>query len=157
MAQHQKILVAVDQSDLSESIFETALHLAKANQADLMIAHCYTMPTPTNFEFGDRYRTSVKEFMAIAQQEIDASMDHISQWLTALTEQAKTAGVNASWDWQGGEAGPNICQLAKEWQADLIVLGRRGRNGLTEAVLGSVSNYVAHRAPCSVLVVKGTH
>ncbi len=38
--------------------------------------------------------------------------------------------------------------------ADLIVLGRRGRTGLAEALLGSVSNYVLHHAPCSVLVVQ---
>ncbi|NEO65320.1 MAG: universal stress protein, partial [Moorea sp. SIO4G2] len=37
----------------------------------------------------------------------------------------------------------------------LIVLGRRGLGGLKEMVLGSVSNYVVHHAPCSVLVVQG--
>jgi nucleotide-binding universal stress UspA family protein len=38
--------------------------------------------------------------------------------------------------------------------ADLVVLGNRGLHGL--AALGSVSERVAHHAPCSILVVRGT-
>ncbi|MGC1393382.1 MAG: universal stress protein [Coleofasciculaceae cyanobacterium] len=36
----------------------------------------------------------------------------------------------------------------------MVVVGRRGRTGLAEAFLGSVSNYVVHHAPCSVLVIQ---
>jgi hypothetical protein len=50
--------------------------------------------------------------------------------------------------------GPTICKLAHDWPADLIVLGNRGRSGMAELLLGSVSNYVLHHAACSVLVVK---
>ncbi|MGF1516635.1 MAG: universal stress protein, partial [Nodosilinea sp.] len=46
-----------------------------------------------------------------------------------------------------------ICTLAKTWAADLIVVGSHRRKGLSELFLGSVSNYVMHHAPCSVLVV----
>lgn len=34
-------------------------------------------------------------------------------------------------------------------------MGRRGHKGLSEILLGSVSNYVVHHAPCSVLVLQG--
>ncbi|HIK43734.1 MAG TPA: universal stress protein, partial [Leptolyngbyaceae cyanobacterium M65_K2018_010] len=37
--------------------------------------------------------------------------------------------------------------------ADLIVVGRRERGRIKAALLGSVSNYVVHHAPCSVLIV----
>ena len=47
-----------------------------------------------------------------------------------------------------------ICNAAISWQADLIIMGRRGRTGLSELFLGSVSNYVLHHAPCAVLVVQ---
>ena len=46
-----------------------------------------------------------------------------------------------------------ICELAKFWNADLIIMGRRGRSGLAEVFLGSESNYVLHHAPCSVQIV----
>ena len=47
-----------------------------------------------------------------------------------------------------------ICKLAQEWNADLIVMGRRGHSILSELVLGSVSSYVIHRAHCSVHIVQ---
>ncbi|CCQ49032.1 hypothetical protein CWATWH8502_2292 [Crocosphaera watsonii WH 8502] len=37
---------------------------------------------------------------------------------------------------------------------DVIVMGHRGISGLQEFFLGSVSNYVLHHAPCSVLIVQ---
>ena len=49
--------------------------------------------------------------------------------------------------------GWEICQRAKVWQADLIIVGSHGRTGLSELFLGSVSNYVMHHAPCSVMVI----
>ena len=45
-----------------------------------------------------------------------------------------------------------ICNLARTWEADLIMVGSHQRTGLSELVMGSVSNYVMHHAPCSVLV-----
>jgi len=40
--------------------------------------------------------------------------------------------------------------------ADMLVVGSRGHGGFTEAVLGSVSQYCVHHAPCPVLVIRGT-
>lgn len=47
-----------------------------------------------------------------------------------------------------------IVDEAKQWGADLIVVGSHGYGFWDRAVLGSVSNAVVHRAPCSVLVVR---
>ncbi len=155
MAQYQRILIAVDQSELAEPVVNTAIDMAKAHQASLRILHCLALPLPTQLDFGDRYRDGIKESMAIAQQQLDETMEQTRQWLTALEHQATTAGIETTWDWRGGDAGAQICHVAETWPADLIVLGRRGRRGLKAALLGSVSNYVMHHAPCSVLVVQG--
>ena len=53
-----------------------------------------------------------------------------------------------------GNPGRSICELASTWEADLILVGSRGLKGLKEMFLGSVSNYVTHHAPCSVLIVR---
>jgi nucleotide-binding universal stress UspA family protein len=53
-----------------------------------------------------------------------------------------------------GEPGAAICQLATELSARAIVIGSRGRGGLTRAFLGSVSDYVVRHAPCSVVVTR---
>ncbi len=52
-----------------------------------------------------------------------------------------------------GNPAHNICDLAQTWSADLILVGSRGRTGIKEMFLGSVSNYITHHAPCSVLIV----
>ncbi len=46
-----------------------------------------------------------------------------------------------------------ILQSAADWRADLIVLGRQGRSGLEDFLLGSVSKDVAQEAVCDVLMV----
>ena len=43
--------------------------------------------------------------------------------------------------------------LAEELEADLIVVGRRGRSTIARAVMGSVSRSVVRHAPCPVVVV----
>ena len=53
-----------------------------------------------------------------------------------------------------GEPRSIILDTAKDWGADLIVLGSHGRRGLDHFLLGSVSEAVAIHAPCSVCVVR---
>ena len=53
-----------------------------------------------------------------------------------------------------GEPRSVILETAKEWGADLIVVGSHGRRGLDRFLLGSVSEAVAIHAPCSVRVVR---
>ena|SRR5437763_11212769 len=52
-----------------------------------------------------------------------------------------------------GDPGKTLVELAEECHADVLVIGNRG---MDRRVLGSVPNTVAHKAPCSVLVVKTT-
>jgi nucleotide-binding universal stress UspA family protein len=47
-----------------------------------------------------------------------------------------------------------ILKEATKRKVDLILMGARGRRGITRFVLGSVSHAVLHRAPCPVLVFR---
>jgi len=51
-------------------------------------------------------------------------------------------------------AGEEIVRLAREWSADLIVMGIRPRIGLRDEMLGRTSDIVLRRAPCEVLLDK---
>jgi len=49
-----------------------------------------------------------------------------------------------------------ITETAREWAADLLVVGSHGRRGIDRLLMGSVSESVAIHAPCSVRVVRTT-
>lgn len=54
-----------------------------------------------------------------------------------------------------GSAGPTIVELADQTDCDLIVVGAKGHSQIHRMLLGSVSDYVATHAKCSVLIVRG--
>ena len=49
---------------------------------------------------------------------------------------------------------PAQALLDQATDASLLVVGFRGHSGLTEALLGSVSQHVAHHAPCPVVIIR---
>jgi nucleotide-binding universal stress UspA family protein len=63
-------------------------------------------------------------------------------------------GLKARLRVRRGGAGSEIVAEAREWPADLVVVGTRGHGAIKRALLGSVADYVMHHAPCSVEVVR---
>jgi nucleotide-binding universal stress UspA family protein len=53
-----------------------------------------------------------------------------------------------------GKVGEEILNLAREVEADLIIVGTHGRHGVKRAVLGSVSEQIMRNASCPVLVMR---
>lgn len=47
-----------------------------------------------------------------------------------------------------------ILEKAEDWKADLIVVGSQGQGALSRLLLGSVSQYLATHAKCSVLIAR---
>jgi nucleotide-binding universal stress UspA family protein len=156
----KRILAAIDYSSLSHLVFEQALELAKTNQAHLMLFHSVsadtvTMPLGFPGEFG-----LSPQFISQAYQvefvRLDQQVQQIEEALQRFCNLAKREGVIAEYQYKITEPGQGLCDAAQQWQADLVMVGRRGRKGLTEALLGSVSNYVLHHAPCAVLVIQSS-
>jgi nucleotide-binding universal stress UspA family protein len=155
-----KILVALNNNEMGQQVFTHALKLATANNAELLLLHVIS-------PFDDDYlNASAME----TQTHYGSSQTHgveyyLSQWqnlkqegiefLTLLNNQAIAKGITADFTQELGEPSRIICDIARSWRADLIILGRRGISGFSEFFLGSVSNYVLHHAPCSVLTVQG--
>lgn len=156
-----KILVAVDIAQTNQSVFKMALSLAQTTGAKLMLINVIapdqnSYPNPfiySGYEY-DLMEDSLvsvyqKQWKKFKQQGLDA--------LRSLAEEATTAGVEAEFIQDFGNPGRTICDRAQLWSADLILIGSRGLTGVKEMFLGSVSNYVTHHAPCSVLLLRETH
>lgn len=77
------------------------------------------------------------------------------QHATEGAECAKAAGLvaTARCESRNGSVGNTILLVAEEVDADLIVMGTRGRSGVKSFLLGSVSHDVVHHADRAVLVV----
>ena len=69
-------------------------------------------------------------------------------------ETLRKAGFQADSRVAENEIRTGILDTADEWRADLIVLGSHGQKGLRKFLLGSVAEFVARHACCSVLVVR---
>ena len=152
---YRKILVALDRSPQSEIVFEQALELAKKEEAALMLFHCLPFETQGVGSYADVFGRQLINFSVKLQKVLDHESEQARQFLRDYCRKATEQGVSTEWDFKIGDAGSRIQELAKAWDADLVVLGRRGHRGLAEIVLGSVSSYVIHHVHCSVLVVQG--
>ncbi|MGB0563174.1 MAG: universal stress protein [Spirulinaceae cyanobacterium] len=156
----QRILVALDQDNTHAVVFQKAQELAQALNGQLMLCHCLAALPAESTTMMDT--ASIGVYSApYTHQLLDQSQALMAEkrqetlnWLQGLQEQLTTLGLTVEFDTRVGESGRYICDLAESWQADLVIMGRRGRSGLTEMLMGSVSNYVLHHAPCSVLVVQ---
>lgn len=158
---YQKILVALDNGPTSDALFAQALELAQATEAALLLVHSLSnqeesSPLPMSATLDSIYWAPGTELDLEAWRQAwvryeTESLDRLRDFAAT----ANTAGVSTEFRQLVGNPGAAICKAAQEWNADLILIGNRGRKGIAELVLGSVSNDVMHKAPCSVLVTKG--
>lgn len=156
----QKILVAIDDSAIHECVFNEALELAKATAARLMLLHVLTPqdegnPTPLLFGPDSIYPGLSEEVLNTYTQQLRHHEQQGLKLLRSLSDQAIAAGVTVEFTQNFGDPGRVICNIARTWEADLVVMGRRGLSGLSELLFGSVSNYVIHHTSCSVLAIRG--
>ncbi len=170
---YRKILVAIDRPPVTPEVFEQALELAKKDGAKLMVLHCargegvgYATPLVTDSIAGTGLYSGAGagfsslgvgdlQMIQFQQEQFQNEIEQDQEWLQTYCQKAAEQGVAAESDQEVGNPGSHICDLARDWGADLIVIGRRGLTGLQEIFLGSVSNHVIHHAPCSVLIVQG--
>lgn len=156
----QNILVAIDRSNTSHQAFDTALSLAKVTGARLILLHILSSedeeaphrPTLLGKDFYPR--GSSRSVVQIYEDLWAAYEDRGLTLVQSRATEAIAQGIATETIQRVGRPGPMICEFALEARADLIILGRQGEGAtLNDLLLGSVSNYVLHHAPCSVLVI----
>ena len=153
-----KILVAIDISQTNRSIFKEALSLAQTTEAKLMLLNIIapsqdSYPNPFIYS-GYEYGLGDDSLITIYQEQWRKFKQRGLNRLQLFAEEATAAGIETEYIQDFGNPGRTICDRAKSWSADLIIIGSRGLTGVKQMFLGSVSNYVTHHASCSVLILR---
>lgn len=146
-----KILIATDGSDYSTAaVRECCRMIIRPGSAEVLIVSAFEDAHPISAEpfalSADYYQKLEDAVRQMAEKSIEEARD-------ALRAAFPNGDVAIATEVLQGAPDQQIIEKAKEWNADLIVVGSHGR-GFWGRLLGSVSNGVVHHAPCSVLVVR---
>ncbi|HBV61644.1 MAG TPA: universal stress protein [Rhodopirellula sp.] len=142
----KKVLFATDGSHNSREAARLISRLAGGETLDLIVVTVLQVPHNV-LQVGT---TNQREELIAAEaaaavttfEEIKQIFDNTDSRLRHVTRE--------------GHCGKEICDLAATEKAELIVTGAKGRSMIERTLLGSTSDYIAHHAPCSVLVARPT-
>lgn len=141
------ILLATDGSPSAAEATREAIELARMLGAPLIAAAVEHVTAPAYGYYG---------YAEVYSELRKAENQHVHEVLDAVATRAEAAGVPCTTFPLEGIVVDEICKLARERDAAMIVLGAHGWGALKRLVFGSVSLGVLHDAPCPVLVARGT-
>ncbi len=136
----ERVLAAVDLSQVSNLVLENALAVARAYAGQVQVLSLFERP---------------EGLLVTSDERLQEAKQNHQAALGVLLQQVRRHGVPIETQVarHKGPVPPNIVEMAKASKADLIVMGTSGRNAWHRMILGSTANHVLLRAPCPVLVV----
>lgn len=135
----KKILVATDFSESANNAAEYAINLAKEMNSEVVLLHVYHVPVPD----------PVVAIPFISPTELE-NLNEVAL-LKDVTELEKKTGIIVKHQLEMGFAVTEI--LALENKFDLIVMGMKGANGLSEVFFGSISTDVMKKTKKPLLLI----
>lgn len=145
----QHVVVGIDYSDDSERALYAAFEAIRGNQATL---HVLAVAQGEGPRLPPELTEDAKRRFL---EEAHATLDrYVAERLEALTsaEGVDRARVRTSVDF--GDPAERLLALADAVDADLIVIGPRGKTGMDRLLVGSVADQVLRHAHCSVLIAR---
>ena len=146
----KRIVAALDFSDATESVVETAATMAGAFGASLSLVHVVE-PEPSYSAYGftpeefPAIHTFQKEAKSRAQQALDVQKARVSDGISVDVKLLEGGPLAALLDY------------ATSIDADLVVLGSHGHGVVASMLLGSVAEGVIRKAKIPALVVPAPH
>ena len=140
---YSTVVVGTDGSATAELALARAIELARLAGATL---HVVTVsdPEPAPASPGERRAAPSTRADFQADLALDSALERQGAGDLRVEQHVRT-----------GEPATEIVAIAKQVDADVVVLGSRGMRGAGR-LLGSIPNKVSHRAPCDVLIVLTT-
>jgi nucleotide-binding universal stress UspA family protein len=144
-----KVLVAIDNSVCST---EAANAVAERSWPPATKFEVITVVEPLAAQYSYGAACSLESMIEIERQIVEYCQKLVDEkvfQLSTIFGQGRVSGKVIE-----GSIADSIVDHAKEWQADLIVVGSHGRTGFRKFLLGSVASKVASQAPCSIEIVR---
>ncbi|MEO0801800.1 MAG: universal stress protein [Cyanobacteria bacterium J06642_2] len=152
-----KFLVAIDGSLAGQRALERALELAKS-QADASFVLVSAIEPVGDVYYPDML-TGNPDFGSLwqgisAAEVMESARARSRTILEAAENCCREAGIKFTSHAELGTPRTVICDIAAKETPDILAIGSRGLGTMERLLLGSVSDYVVHHAPCPVLVVR---
>ncbi|MBC7076247.1 MAG: universal stress protein [Syntrophomonadaceae bacterium] len=141
------ILVPVDGSDYSNNAVKKAVAIAEKYDSNITLLHVISHSQIANIV--------PPQTLPVVTEEMLEGLTQVGKEI--LEEAHKIIGpkkLNVSVELAWGSPAQVILEKANSKPYDLIIIGSRGRGGISGLLLGSVSDRVAHLASCPVMIVK---
>ncbi len=144
----EKILIAVDDSKYSYHAAEYGFALAKKLKSSVALVHINEFPIAIHITgdpiLGDTGMI-MPEVMDIQKQKSEELIEKLINELAGDLAVEQHILI--------GDVTKEIIELAKNYNASLIVMGTHGRTGFDHFISGSVAENVTRHAKCPVLIV----
>ena len=145
MFRPKRILVPVDLSPASERTVRTAAETVRETRGRLLLLHV----------FDSRAVEDVYNLHGLREEEVRARMRaNAEASLGRLVRRPWLRGLRVEVRYAHGLPPDEIVREAGEWKADLVILARGHRAGLSHLLYGRTSDAVAREASCSVLILE---
>lgn len=140
----KRILVPVDGSDKSTDALKAAVKLARTNSGRVRLLHAVD---EIAFLGATAYSAAIVESARQRAGEV------LAEGL-ALARSGEVQADSELIDMPAQRLGHTVADAAREWDADLIVVGTHGRRGIERVLLGSGAEQIIREAPVPVLVIR---
>ncbi len=141
----QRIVAAIDFSDVSDAALDYAVEFASKLGAKVTVMHAYEIPV---MGFPDGVVVATPDMARRVSEAAKNGLD-------VAIEARKGRGVELTPVLREGVTWEEVNKVADQVDADLIVIGTHGRRGLARALLGSVAENVIRTSTRPVLTVHG--
>jgi nucleotide-binding universal stress UspA family protein len=145
---YKRILIAVDGSQTSARALQEAIRVARGGGGALQVVHVVN-----ELVVGREYAPAIYYETAVASMR--EAGEKVLQQAGAAIRKTGVEFETKLVETIGGRAADDIVRLARDWPADLIVMGTHGRRGLSRLVMGSDAELVVRSSPVPVLIVRG--
>lgn len=141
----RRIVVGMDGSDQAIAALDLAVGLARPMGAEVVVV--FAVPPPGYIGYG--YEMVPPSLDPEWRAEVRRELEQL--WCRSLTE----SGLPHRMIMEDGRPARVLADVADREDADMVVVGRRGRGGIAELLLGSVSHELTHHCHRPVLLVSG--